>query len=256
MLNPNEIANKRFDKSMGRYKCEDVEHYLSQLAGDVDSLLADKRDQEEKLMVLADKLEEYKHDEESLRAALLGAQKLGDSVVREAKAKAERIIDDANAQANLMLENARRAIEKEQASFVRMQREVATFKSKLQLLYKQHLELITSIPVDDNILNPVPPKPAPVVEPEPEIPAEPEAMYDIHTSAETVEESAYLPEDLPAPALEYAEQPLDYSEDIDYLPPSGVSEQEPDRVRRESRFGPLKFGKEFDIKRDTDKRKK
>ena len=36
----------------------------------------EKRDMEKKLAVLADKLEEYRADEDSLRTALLGAQKL------------------------------------------------------------------------------------------------------------------------------------------------------------------------------------
>ena len=113
MLNPNEIANHKFDKAMGRgYRMEEVESYLGQVAGEMNELLIEKQELEKKLMILAEKLEEYKRDEESLRAALLGAQKLGDSVVRDAKAKAASIIEDANAQANLLRENAKRAIER------------------------------------------------------------------------------------------------------------------------------------------------
>ncbi len=154
MLNPNEIANHKFDKAMGRgYRMEEVESYLGQVAGEMNELLIEKQELEKKLMILAEKLEEYKRDEESLRAALLGAQKLGDSVVRDAKAKAASIIEDANAQANLLRENAKRAIEREQHAFIRMQREVAAFRSKLQMLYKQHLELISSIPVNDDLVN-------------------------------------------------------------------------------------------------------
>ncbi len=154
MLNPNEIANKRFDKVMGqKYRADDVDNYLAQVADSMNDLLEEKQELEKKLIVLADKLEEYKDDEESLRSALLGAQKLGDSVVRDAKAKARDILEDAEARANMIVENAKQEIERQQAGFVRMQREVATFKSKLQLVYKQHLELIASIPVDENIVN-------------------------------------------------------------------------------------------------------
>ena len=151
MLNPNEIANKQFSKGRG-YRAEEVDSYLRQIASDIGELIEEKRDLEKKMMVLADKLEEYKEDEESLRAALLGAQKLGDSVVREAKAKAQSLLEDAEAQAVQLVENAKKEIERQQQGFVRLQREVATFKSKLQLVYKQHLELISSIPVDENIV--------------------------------------------------------------------------------------------------------
>lgn len=167
MLNPNEIANKQFSKGRG-YRAEEVDSYLRQIASDIGELIEEKRDLEKKMMVLADKLEEYKEDEESLRAALLGAQKLGDSVVREAKAKAQSLLEDAEAQAVQLVENAKKEIERQQQGFVRLQREVATFKSKLQLVYKQHLELISSIPVDENIVEAAMKKSAPQPEPQPQ----------------------------------------------------------------------------------------
>ncbi|MEM1483548.1 DivIVA domain-containing protein [Oscillospiraceae bacterium PP1C4] len=251
MLNPNDIANKKFDKSLGGYKTEEVERFLEQVANDLNELLADKRELEQKLIVLADKLEEYKHDEESLRSALLGAQKLGDSVVRDAKAKAEEIIDNANAKGNMIIDHAKRAIEREKSSFIRMQREVATFKSKLQLVYKQHLELISSIPVEESIFNATA-KPAPAADTEDtasfegQIPPIEEKTID--TAAGIGDEFSQVPPaELP---LNYSEHNLEYVREEEY---TMETEQPP---KRDSRFGPLKFGKEFDIKRDDDKRKK
>lgn len=248
MLNPNEIANKQFSKGRG-YRAEEVDSYLRQIASDIGELIEEKRDLEKKMMVLADKLEEYKEDEESLRAALLGAQKLGDSVVREAKAKAQSLLEDAEAQAVQLVENAKKEIERQQQGFVRLQREVATFKSKLQLVYKQHLELISSIPVDENIVEAAMKKSAPQPEPQPQ-PEQP-SLRSLSTSCrlpvEPVDEYAIpLPVDAP---LSYSEERLEYSEDAYESDPAPAP-------KRESRFGPLKFGKEFDIKRDDDKRRK
>ena len=248
MLNPNEIANKQFSKGRG-YRAEEVDSYLRQIASDIGELIEEKRDLEKKMMVLADKLEEYKEDEESLRAALLGAQKLGDSVVREAKAKAQSLLEDAEAQAVQLVENAKKEIERQQQGFVRLQREVATFKSKLQLVYKQHLELISSIPVDENIVEAAMKKSAPQPEPQPqpEQPVFEEPVDELPPPVEPVDEYAIpLPVDAP---LSYSEERLEYSEDAYDSDPAPAP-------KRESRFGPLKFGKEFDIKRDDDKRRK
>lgn len=248
MLNPNEIANKQFSKGRG-YRAEEVDSYLRQIASDIGELIEEKRDLEKKMMVLADKLEEYKEDEESLRAALLGAQKLGDSVVREAKAKAQSLLEDAEAQAVQLVENAKKEIERQQQGFVRLQREVATFKSKLQLVYKQHLELISSIPVDENIVEAAMKKSAPQPEPrpQPEQPVFEEPVDELPPPVEPVDEYAIpLPVDAP---LSYSEERLEYSEDAYESDPAPAP-------KRESRFGPLKFGKEFDIKRDDDKRRK
>ena len=248
MLNPNEIANKQFSKGRG-YRAEEVDSYLRQIASDIGELIEEERDLEKKMMVLADKLEEYKEDEESLRAALLGAQKLGDSVVREAKAKAQSLLEDAEAQAVQLVENAKKEIERQQQGFVRLQREVATFKSKLQLVYKQHLELISSIPVDENIVEAAMKKSAPQPEPQPqpEQPVFEEPVDELPPPVEPVDEYAIpLPVDAP---LSYSEERLEYSEDAYESDPAPAP-------KRESRFGPLKFGKEFDIKRDDDKRRK
>ena len=248
MLNPNEIANKQFSKGRG-YRAEEVDSYLRQIASDIGELIEEKRDLEKKMMVLADKLEEYKEDEESLRAALLGAQKLGDSVVREAKAKAQSLLEDAEAQAVQLVENAKKEIERQQQGFVRLQREVATFKSKLQLVYKQHLELISSIPVDENIVEAAMKKSAPQPEPQPqpEQPVFEEPVDELPPPVEPVDEYAIpLPVDAP---LSYSEERLEYSEDAYESDPAPAP-------KRESRIGPLKFGKEFDIKRDDDKRRK
>lgn len=244
MLSPNEIASMKFDKVMGRgYKVEEVENFLRQVANDFAAVLDDKQDMEQKLMVLADKLEEYRRDEESMRSALIGAQKLGDSVIRDAKSKASAIIDDAGGRAQLLLDNARKTIEREQIAYVRMQREVAAFKSKLQHLYKQHLEMISALPADDATLEAMAEEAPPeehTAPPEPEyVPEEvyeaPEPEYDAELPPP--EEEYDLPEE---ELMEYAQEEYE---------PEPVVEEKP------SRFGTLKFGKEYSISR-TDKRKK
>ncbi len=248
MLNPNDIANKKFDKSMGRgYKADEVEKYLNQLSNEIRDIIAEKSDLEQKLLVLAEKLEEYKQDEESMRSALVGAQKLGDSVVRDAKAKAAAIVDEANAKANRIIENSKHAVEREKSGFLRMQREVATFKSKLQLMYKQHLELISSIPWDEHIANAVPTPPLQKKEPDPE--------------SEFVD-----PADIPLPQNDHFQEPVSVEDSLQYTEEDGIlytDEKNMETMRssssnslhRESRFGPLKFGKEYDIKRE-EKRKR
>ncbi len=253
MMNPSDIAHKQFERIRGKgYRPEEVDLFLSQVAGELESLASEKRDLEQKLIVLADKLEEYKQDEDSLRSALIGAQKLGDSVVREAKAKAQQIEEDANARAALIVENAKKEIERQQQGYVRLQREVATFKAKLQLLYKQHLELISSIPADDSVIHaPAAPKEEPAPQPEAPAPVQPDPEPAPEPVPEPVDEY-----DIPLPVddpLEYTEQPGSYSVE-EYAAPEPKPEPE-HRMRRESRFGPLKFGSNFDLKRD-DKRKK
>ena len=147
LLTPKEISEKTFDRTFGfGYRMDDVEEYLKTVSAALQEQIDKNQDLERKLEVLADKLTEYREDEESLRTALLGAQKLGDSVIRESKTKAEIILRDANIKAETIVSNAKRQIDREQEAFEKIQNEVASFKDRLLDLYKQHLELVSTIP--------------------------------------------------------------------------------------------------------------
>ncbi|RPF48560.1 DivIVA domain-containing protein [Hydrogenoanaerobacterium saccharovorans] len=151
MLTSNDIVNKKFDRSaIGGYRNDDVDKFLNEVAHSFDELEEQNKDLAKKLEVLAEKLEEYRSDEESLRSALLGAQKLGDSVIRESKNKAEIIMRDATIKAERLINTARDQVEKEKMVFIKMQKDVAAFKNKLLAIYKQHLEIISSLPDDPN----------------------------------------------------------------------------------------------------------
>ena len=152
MLTPKEIASKTFDKTFGfGYRMDDVNSFLEKVAASMSELLEINADLEKKLEVLADKLQEYREDEESLRTAILGSQKLGDSVIRESKTKAEIILRDATIKAEAMTNHAKRQIEREQENLLRTQKEVASFKNRLLDMYKQHLELISALPGQNEV---------------------------------------------------------------------------------------------------------
>ncbi len=227
MLSYNDIINYKFEKAGfgGGYRPEDVEKFTMRLASDYQRLEQEKADLEQKLMALAEKVEEYRADEESLRAALLGAQKLGDSIIRESKQKGESMVAAARAEADKLVSDARRRIDREQGTLTRLQKEVSNFKSRLIILYKQHLELISSIPGQDvqvdaqsiieNAQNPRPAVPEPVPEPAP------------------------MPEPIP-------EQPMAAVPE-----PAPMPEAAPEQPVRESRFGELRFGEGYDLHRDN-----
>ena len=73
MLTPETIASRRFDKQMGGYKQDEVEIFLQQVAAEYAKLLAEKEELEQKIEVLADKVEQYREDEDSLRSRWLSS---------------------------------------------------------------------------------------------------------------------------------------------------------------------------------------
>lgn len=147
MITAREIANKRFDKaSFGGYRTDDVDGFLNEVAAELEALDEQNNALNKKLEVLAEKVEEYRSEEESLRTALLGAQKLGDSIIRESKSKAEIILRDATIKADRAVSTAHDQVEREKMIYLKLQKDVSAFKSKLLAIYRQHLEIISSLP--------------------------------------------------------------------------------------------------------------
>lgn len=103
-----DIRNVTFER-VGRhgYQADEVDVFLKEVMDYIRQLQKDLDDSQQKMKVLAAKVEEYRNDEESIREALLGAQKLGKSVVAEANAKAEQITTKASQDAEATLSNAR-----------------------------------------------------------------------------------------------------------------------------------------------------
>lgn len=146
MLTPSDISNKKFEKAAFGYRPEEVDAFLSEIIVSYNEMYQEKNAAEEKLLVLADKLEEYRANEDSLKTVLLGAQKLGENIVRDSKAKAEVLLADAENQVKQVFAESESKIIKEKETLATLQKETAEFKKKLLAMYRQHLELISLMP--------------------------------------------------------------------------------------------------------------
>ena len=156
MISPQEIRSVTFDKVMRGYRTEDVDAFLQQIAQDMEQLAAEKADKEKKLYILAEKIEEYRRDEDNLKTALLNAQRMGESVIREAKQKAESILREAGIRADTLTRMAQEQCEEEQQELERIKGEVAQFKNTLLAIYKQHIELISNLPGEEQTDSEIP----------------------------------------------------------------------------------------------------
>ena len=157
MISASDIRDKRFEKAAFGYKQEEIDDFLAMLIEEFDEIDAEREDLHSKIQILADKVREYRQDEDALKDALLGARKQGHKVVAEAQEKADEIIAQAESKANELIEEAtvaheaameknRQEIEKEKQNLYEAQRQVTEFKKTLFDMYKSHLEMISAMP--------------------------------------------------------------------------------------------------------------
>ena len=237
MYTPDDIRNIQFTKSMGGYKTAEVDPFIDKCADTVEALLREKAELTKKLEVLADKLVEYRNDEDNIRTALLSAQRLGDTVVREANHKAGLILEDANIKAEKITSVAKRNIQEEEAELERIKREVAAFKKKMLSMYRDHLTLIDALPE----LKEEPPA-------SPEVPAEEPPAAPVPEAGSAAPVAAVEPvEPVPSFAANIPQRPEDEIQVESVIP----KEVPVAGKRPNPRFTDLKFGSEYDISEDT-----
>ncbi len=110
MLTPDKIKEKSFQTTgRGSYRAEDVDNFLSEVTASYEQMFKENGDLIKKITLLAKKIEEYRADEESLKMALLNAQKLADKIVAEAKETAEKENAEINAETARLHEIAEKA---------------------------------------------------------------------------------------------------------------------------------------------------
>ncbi|MBE6886992.1 MAG: DivIVA domain-containing protein [Ruminococcaceae bacterium] len=189
MFNANEIRQITFEKVVRGYRPEDVESFMEKIADEFDTLLAEKQEIEGQLYILAERIEQYKSEEESIKATLISAQKLGESIIAESRQKAEAILKDANIRKNDILASAHEEFAMYEENLARIKKETSDFKINVLSMYKDHIESLSRVPE-------IPKEPAAVVE-EPEQ-VEEVAEEAVETVVETVEEQPAVAEEVVA----------------------------------------------------------
>ena len=186
-MNAKDIVSKEFETvKRGGYDAAEVDTFLKDVSIEYKKLQNENEELEKKLEVLAEKIREYRKDEDALRDALLIAKKQGIAVVNEAKedaekirkdaqekaektikdadalaakkkelgeknlaeanAKAKQTVDDANAKAAEIHTIMMQQTEREQIVLQRTRKEVQDYTNKILAAYRAHIENIKAMP--------------------------------------------------------------------------------------------------------------
>ncbi len=100
MLTPAKIKNHHFEAA-GRnaYKADSVDSFFEEVAESYEQMFRENGEMYKKISLLAERLEEYRNDEDNIRNALLTAQRMSEQIQREAKEKADALLAEAETRA-------------------------------------------------------------------------------------------------------------------------------------------------------------
>ena len=214
-----EISFRRAGKN--GYNAADVDDFIDEVTATVEQLIAEKNDCVRKMDILANKIEQYREDEETVRNALLTSQKLSDTTIKEAKNKADYIVKSAEKKSRAILTEAEMATEREKDKFEALHAETAKLRSEILALYKKHIAMVEEFPKEEDVKK----KRAELDEKYPFEPVENMIPAD-EAPADNAEQTADV-------------QPDAADDDVKIRPE--LKREKPDK------FGKLKFGDNYDV---------
>ncbi len=274
MLTVDQIKNISFKKaSIGGYKCDEVDTFIDDVTATVEDLKKKNAEIIAKSELLMTKVEEMRSNEDSVSAVLVKSQKEADKTVKEAKKTAAQILKDARAEADKIIADANNRIIREKDMIVQITEEAAVIRKKLIEEFEQQIESLKVLPdVDESeklekSLNEKYPteiysnseKPSKKAEQESE---EVEEVFD--TIEEAARDAASATEDSANAEAAAAEPELDEADEEPEEEDGEEEKEEPkadakeakdgkiqiDKSKFENRFGKLKFGDDYDVKKD------
>ena len=152
MLTIEEVQNITFRKAnIGGYKVEDVEAFLGEIEETLEQNKNEKLDLIHKLDVLAKRIEEYRKDEEEVKGALINAEKLKIEVLNQAQVQADKIISDANREAQDIIINANVSIVNQKNGYLKLQADAVVLREHLIEVYNNHIKMLQELPTAEEL---------------------------------------------------------------------------------------------------------
>ena len=199
MITAQDIQEKAFERAGKGYNMEQVDEFLDELAADFTAMSRENASLKSKMKMLVQKMDEYRQTEDSMRLALLSAQKLSSQIEAEAREKSDSMIAEAKQQAERLTREAADGIANENAKLEEAKKATDRFFDHMRTVCQKQIEfydklsqmhLVGGEPEDQDEAQPEAEEPQqtpPAPEPEPE--AEPELAEEAQPEAEEEEEA-------------------------------------------------------------------
>ncbi len=141
-LTPLDIHNKSFNKGFRGYDEDEVNEFLEQVMKDYELVLREKRDLEEKLNGVHERLGHFNNIEDTLNKSILVAQEAAEDVKRNAQKEAKLIIKEAEKNADRIVNDSLAKARKIAMEIEELKKQSKVFRRRFTMLVEAQLDLI------------------------------------------------------------------------------------------------------------------
>lgn len=148
MIAPHELKNKVFNKAVRGYNISEVDEYIEFLIDKYTEIYRQNSELENELRKTKVKYSELHHDEDTIRAVILKAQKLGENIVEQAKAESQKIIDSAKAKCMEKVEETEKILSESKDEIAKTKAISENFRNSLYQQYIEHIKTLKALNFD------------------------------------------------------------------------------------------------------------
>ncbi len=143
-LTPLDIHNKEFSKGFRGYDVDEVNEFLDQIIKDFELHLKEKKELEEQVQKLNEKLQHFSNIEESLSKSIVVAQETAEEVKSNAKKEAQLIIKEAEKNADRIVNEALAKSRQITLEIEEMRKKAAVYRMRFRSLLEVQMEMLES----------------------------------------------------------------------------------------------------------------
>ena len=141
-ITPMDIEQQEFSKSFRGYNEEEVDDFLDKIVKDYEELINENVRLNEEIERMQEKLKEFSEIEETLRSALLNAQKSAEEMKGRVESEAKIIIEKAELEAKSLKQQVFQREDLVKNEIDNLRRYKFTFKEKFKSMLNLYLKMI------------------------------------------------------------------------------------------------------------------
>lgn len=151
MISIEDAKNIQFKNSVKGYKKEEVDQFIDEVVATLEQNKKEKIELVKKLDILAKRIEQYRKDEEDVRGALINAEKVKGSAVKQAEEKVALLLEEAKAEAKRIIYDANASVVEQKNNYLKLQADAVVLREQLLATYNNHIRMLEDLPTTADI---------------------------------------------------------------------------------------------------------
>jgi cell division initiation protein len=143
-LTPLDIHNKEFNKGFRGYDEDEVNEFLDQVIKDYELVLREKKEMEERLNEMKDRLGHFVNIEDTLNKSIVIAQEAVEEVKRNAQKEEKLIIKEAEKNADRIVNESLSKARKIALEIEDLKKQSKVFRTRFKMLIEAQLDMLNT----------------------------------------------------------------------------------------------------------------